>query len=139
MLTTLGHCETMRYGFCFWSAALTLVALASACGSSGDGTVPDAVGGTSSAGKGGGGKGGASGKAGSSTGGGVGGVGGSVGGTSTGGSSGEGGGAGDDRPGAGGVEQCAATSQAAKLTPANLLFVIDKSGSMNCNPPEGDE
>jgi hypothetical protein len=28
--------------------------------------------------------------------------------------------------------------QEAKLTPANLLFVIDKSGSMECNPPDGD-
>jgi hypothetical protein len=36
-------------------------------------------------------------------------------------------------------ETCAATTQEAKLTPANLLFVLDKSGSMNCNPPEGDE
>jgi hypothetical protein len=36
-------------------------------------------------------------------------------------------------------ETCAATTQEAELTPANLLFVIDKSGSMNCNPPEGDE
>jgi hypothetical protein len=138
MLTPLGHCETMRHGFWFGSAALTLTALVAACGSSGDGTVPGAVGGSSSAGKGGGAKAGASGKAGSGTGGSSGGAGGSVGGTSAGGSSGEGGAAGD-RPGAGGVEQCAATSQAAKLTPANLLFVIDKSGSMNCNPPEGDE
>ena len=38
-----------------------------------------------------------------------------------------------------GSETCAASTQVAELTPANLLFVIDKSGSMNCNPPEGDE
>lgn len=30
---------------------------------------------------------------------------------------------------------CAASSVAAKLIPANILFVIDRSGSMNCNPP----
>ena len=36
-------------------------------------------------------------------------------------------------------ETCAASTQEAELTPANLLFVLDKSGSMNCNPPEGDE
>jgi Mg-chelatase subunit ChlD len=30
---------------------------------------------------------------------------------------------------------CAVSSVAAKLTPANILFVIDRSGSMTCNPP----
>jgi hypothetical protein len=37
-----------------------------------------------------------------------------------------------------GIQACASSVQAARLVPANLLFVIDKSGSMNCNPPEGD-
>jgi hypothetical protein len=129
----------MLHGFWFGSAALGLTTLGVACGSSGDGTVPDNVGGSSAAGKAGGGKGGRGGSAGRGTGGTLGGTGGTVGGTSSGGSSGEGGAAGDDTPGAGGVAMCAATSQAARLTPANLLFVIDKSGSMNCNPPEGDE
>jgi hypothetical protein len=36
------------------------------------------------------------------------------------------------------MEACATDTQEAKLTPANLLFLIDKSGSMECNPPEGD-
>lgn len=30
---------------------------------------------------------------------------------------------------------CAASTVAATLIPANILFVIDRSGSMNCNPP----
>jgi hypothetical protein len=30
---------------------------------------------------------------------------------------------------------CASTKVAGKQVPANLLFVIDRSGSMNCNPP----
>jgi hypothetical protein len=49
-------------------------------------------------------------------------------------------GAGGEPGGAGGEtgETCAESTQEAELTPANLLFVIDKSGSMNCNPPEGD-
>jgi len=70
----------------------------------------------------------------------------SVGGSSTGGGD-SGGSAGQGTAadaGASGVGQdpsmpeCAASTQEAKLTPANLLFLIDKSGSMNCNPPEGD-
>ncbi len=35
-------------------------------------------------------------------------------------------------------QQCAAGQAIAQPTPANLLFVIDRSGSMNCNPPDGD-
>jgi len=31
--------------------------------------------------------------------------------------------------------QCAATDVKAERTPANILFLIDRSGSMNCNPP----
>lgn len=50
----------------------------------------------------------------------------------SGGSSNQGSGAG------GNVNECAKTTQKADPTPANLLFVIDKSGSMNCNPPDGD-
>jgi hypothetical protein len=30
---------------------------------------------------------------------------------------------------------CASSTVSATLTPANILFVIDRSGSMNCNPP----
>ncbi|MEO7330798.1 MAG: vWA domain-containing protein, partial [Minicystis sp.] len=38
--------------------------------------------------------------------------------------------------GAGGDEMaCAVSTVEATLTPANILFVIDRSGSMNCNPP----
>ena len=60
---------------------------------------------------------------------------------SVGGSSGTAGEAGDGpgEPAARAARTCAASTQEAELTPANLLFVIDKSGSMNCNPPEGDE
>jgi hypothetical protein len=49
------------------------------------------------------------------------------------------GGEGPGGEGGQGSETCASTKQDAELTPANLLFVIDKSGSMNCNPPEGNE
>jgi hypothetical protein len=35
-------------------------------------------------------------------------------------------------------EECARSTAKAELTPANLLFVLDTSGSMNCNPPDGD-
>lgn len=37
------------------------------------------------------------------------------------------------------ANECAKATQRAVPTPANLLFVIDKSGSMACNPPDGDE
>jgi hypothetical protein len=37
-----------------------------------------------------------------------------------------------------GSTSCATSAQDAVLIPANLLFLIDRSGSMNCNPPEGD-
>jgi hypothetical protein len=42
----------------------------------------------------------------------------------------------DPRPDAG--LTCAASAQQGVLVPASLLFLIDRSGSMNCNPPEGD-
>jgi|GEM_PF-486160 len=35
-------------------------------------------------------------------------------------------------------EECARTTTHAELIPANLLFVLDTSGSMTCNPPDGD-
>lgn len=35
-------------------------------------------------------------------------------------------------------EECARSTAKAEPAPANLLFVIDSSGSMNCNPPDGD-
>lgn len=46
--------------------------------------------------------------------------------------------------GAGGEETsppsgCASTTSSAQQIPANLLFVLDRSGSMNCNPPNGRE
>ncbi len=37
--------------------------------------------------------------------------------------------------GGGGEMACAVSTVDATLTPANILFVIDRSGSMNCNPP----
>ncbi len=37
-----------------------------------------------------------------------------------------------------GLEECARTTAQAELVPANLLFVLDTSGSMACNPPDGD-
>jgi hypothetical protein len=42
--------------------------------------------------------------------------------------------------GGGGAEEetCASSTTEAEPVPANLLFVIDSSGSMNCNPPDGD-
>ncbi len=49
------------------------------------------------------------------------------------------GGSSNNGSGAGGsVNECAKTTQKADPTPANLLFVLDKSGSMNSNPPDGD-
>ena len=100
---------------------------AGACGSSGDGD------GDGAGGKGGGGKGGSSGSGNAS---GSGGNAGTFGGSS---GSGNGGPGGEGGEGGEGTDTCAASKQEAELTPANLLFVIDKSGSMNCNPPEGDE
>jgi hypothetical protein len=38
----------------------------------------------------------------------------------------------------GGAEGCADSSGTADFLPANLLFVVDKSGSMKCNPPPYD-
>lgn len=35
-------------------------------------------------------------------------------------------------------EECARATTKAEPVPSNLLFVIDTSGSMNCNPPDGD-
>jgi len=69
------------------------------------------------------------------------GKGGEGGGTNTGGAGGDGGSifnfdAGNGQ--GGGIGQdgaCAASTVGAKLIPANILFVIDRSGSMNCNPP----
>jgi hypothetical protein len=43
-----------------------------------------------------------------------------------------------ENDGAAGFDQCATSEQAGVLLPANLLFVVDRSGSMNCNPPDGD-
>jgi len=40
--------------------------------------------------------------------------------------------------GLGGATACAEEEEDADLIPANLLFVVDKSGSMNCNEPSVD-
>ena len=40
---------------------------------------------------------------------------------------------------AGGFDECASVAISANLIPANLLFVLDRSGSMNCVAPDGDE
>ena len=37
--------------------------------------------------------------------------------------------------GSGGTEACAKNVIEGTLEPTNILFVIDRSGSMNCNPP----
>lgn len=41
--------------------------------------------------------------------------------------------------GSGGTEgqSCAASTREAQLLPAHLLFLLDRSGSMSCNPPNG--
>ncbi len=44
-------------------------------------------------------------------------------------------GSGGPNGGAGGSDTCASSTTEGKLSPANILFVIDRSGSMNCNPP----
>ncbi len=38
-------------------------------------------------------------------------------------------------PGAGGRQGCASSSIQSEFLPANILFVVDRSGSMNCNLP----
>lgn len=49
------------------------------------------------------------------------------------------GGAGNDEASnVGGGSSCAESTASADLVPANLLFVVDKSGSMNCNAPPTD-
>jgi hypothetical protein len=127
----------MRSGWHWGWTTVSVTALAIACGSSGgDGVIPGgsttgggpAVGGTSGSG-GQAAMGGTTLAQGGSSAGGTSAAGGTAG-------SGSGGDAGAD--GEGGAKECAKETQAAKLTPANLLFLIDKSGSMNCNPPEGD-
>jgi len=126
----------MRSGWHWGWATVSVTALAIACGSgSSDGTPRgSATGGGPSMG-------GASGSGGQAA---MGGTmlaqgGSSVGGTATmGGSAGQGSGGEAGADGQDGGKECAKDTQAAKLTPANLLFLIDKSGSMNCNPPEGD-
>jgi hypothetical protein len=35
------------------------------------------------------------------------------------------------------VQSCASSAREAQLLPAHLLFLLDRSGSMNCNPPNG--
>jgi hypothetical protein len=133
----------LRFGW----MTVSVAALIGACSSNGDDKPAGGTGGSSASGTGGtSATAGSGGSAGTGTLGGSGGtlgVGGS-GGSSAAGSGGTsepgGGAAGEDAgaPGAGGVQSCAETNEAAKLVPANLLFLIDKSGSMNCNPPEGD-
>ncbi len=126
---------------------LSVAGLIGACGSSGNDNPGGETGGSSAGGEGGtSASGGSGGTAGTGTSGGSGGtlaLGGNGGSSasSSGGSSEPGGGAAGEEggaPGMGGMQSCAETNEAAKLVPANLLFLIDKSGSMNCNPPEGD-
>lgn len=118
----------------------SVTALAVACGSSGDDAPVGSTGGSgpSSGGAGTGGQAGAAGSSAATSGSSNGGS--SNGGTppagGTAGTAGDAGGGGVDGPGE--MQACATSKQEAKLTPANLLFLIDKSGSMNCNPPEGD-
>jgi Mg-chelatase subunit ChlD len=120
---------------------IALVVLAAACGSGKDSGGSGGSGGSTS--------GGTSGSSAASAGSGTSASGGSAGhaatgGTSTGGSAASGGSGNQDaggeagERGQGGTPECAAETQEARLTAANLLFLIDKSGSMNCNPPEGD-
>jgi len=118
------------------SLSLSASGLVGACssdsGTDDDGSGNTGAGGSSKGGSDGGGAPNGEAGAGAQSGGGTGG--------SQGGSAGKGGSTSDaGSDGEGGEQACATTRQEAKLAPANLLFVIDKSGSMNCNPPEGDE
>jgi Mg-chelatase subunit ChlD len=118
---------------CLWVSASGLVGACSSEEGSGDegsnaGSSGSSKGGSTSGGSQNEGGAAAESGASSSTGGSLGGTGGKGGSTSDAGNDGE-----------GGEVACATTREEAKLAPANLLFVIDKSGSMNCNPPEGDE
>jgi Mg-chelatase subunit ChlD len=127
--------KTMRLRTLVLGAAVSTLGLVGACGSDGDAPAGTAA-------KGGTGQGGSAGKGGASAGSTAaasGSAGKGSGGTSSGGSSNLAGEAGQGGEiGQGGFQGCASTVQEARLTPANLLFVIDKSGSMECNPPEGD-
>ncbi|HSU39278.1 MAG TPA: hypothetical protein VLJ38_06915, partial [Polyangiaceae bacterium] len=124
---------------------LTVAMFAGACGSDDKGSGGTGGGGPSSGGGGAGGSAG-SGAVGGSAGsarGGTAGSGGNAGKAETaGGAAGEAGVAGEAGAmaavGAPPLTACATKIQSARLVPANLLFVIDKSGSMNCNPPQGD-
>jgi hypothetical protein len=117
-----------------WLFAGSLVVSASwfagACGGSSDDGGGQATGGKGNRG----GTGGSANASGSSSGG----VGASVGGSGGSGVSGDSG-AGPGGEGGEQGETCASTTQVAELAQANLLFVVDKSGSMECNPPEGND
>ncbi|HEV8551613.1 MAG TPA: vWA domain-containing protein [Polyangiaceae bacterium] len=137
MLVTLKTSPRFRRALRFGWALGLVAGLAAACGSkSEDGSPKGVTGGGPHGGSGSG----ASGRAGR------GGSGHGVGGSSAGGSVATGGTSASSGENAGGdaghggqpLDECASSNQAARLTPANLLFLIDKSGSMNCNPPEGD-
>ena len=129
----------------FGCMGLTVAMFAGACGSDDKGSGGTGGGGPSSGGGGAGGSAG-SGAVGGSAGsarGGTAGSGGNAGKAETaGGAAGEAGVAGEAgamaAAGAPPLTACATKIQSARLVPANLLFVIDKSGSMNCNPPQGD-
>ena len=113
--------------------ALVAVSFSAACAQAGDDTLD-------LAGRGGGGQGGRSGAGGSRVGGvsgataGEGGEGGSSG---AGGSGGTGGRSFELLPNAEAIlmGQCARWSKQSLLLPSNLLFVVDRSASMSCNPP----
>jgi Mg-chelatase subunit ChlD len=103
--------------FCCGTAGL---GLAAACGDSGDGSSSGASGASGSGGSSNGNSGFSSGGFGSS----------GLDDASSGGASGGNGDASFNPDAA-----CAATNVAAEKTPANILFIVDRSGSMNCNPP----
>lgn len=137
MLRAEVRSSNLRRVFHLGVGCLTALTIAAACGSSDDtsneaggtsnsGAAAGAAGSSAHGGKANAGAGGASATGGASA----------AGGSANGGSTAGGGEAG--AVGQGGQAECAKDVQAAKLTPANLLFLIDKSGSMNCNPPEGD-
>jgi hypothetical protein len=135
---SVGSGAIMTRRLLFGAVAPFAVGVAAACSGGDNPSSSGGTGGTSATG-GGAAVGGSAGSSatGGTTSGGAGGNGG------TGGSSGGAGGtqnqAGESgTSGEGGMASCAKDVQEAKLTPANLLFVIDKSGSMECNPPNGD-
>jgi Mg-chelatase subunit ChlD len=148
---SVGSLAMMRKRLLVGSVALLAAGVAAACSGGAEPSSSGGTGGTSATG-GSAGSSANGGSAGSSATGGSAGssaTGGSAGSSAAGGTGGTGGSSGgaggavnqageSGTSGEGGMQACAKDVQEAKLTPANLLFVIDKSGSMECNPPNGD-